>query len=455
MATTTKDFVTIANIIKHEIKKRKKQKKLKENSKDVEENNMSLVKKIEKKMKEKKVTQLTTKLHDKKAKKLYTTICDDNDKYLNKSKTGSTELNKNELINSIPVSNASEDEKELSLLKSPLKNTKKKKKKSKMAMKEDTELSKYESIQKNLKSIENLKKNISEEQSNEIYHDSTMINTSKISKVYEVVKYPYLFHKLLKNERKDQKRAVKVEIRTHKEEMLPQKLNKRQTIDIEYSKNYSPQSVDMDLETYYDGNNYISKDSGMKLEFFDSWDDHTSENRTMTDTSTLYFDQCCNQTLNNVNGVHSHDNVPLGNTPLQCDVCFRTCISKSKLYEHKRTHTGEKPYACDVCGLSFSKLGNLVTHKRKHTGEKPYTCDVCGRSFSEKGTLIAHKRTHTGEKPYACNVCGRSFSKKGNLRVHCRIHIGEKPFECGQCEKKFSVNDNRTKHILRIHTKCF
>lgn len=37
-------------------------------------------------------------------------------------------------------------------------------------MKEDTESSKYEFIQKNLKSMEDLKKNISEEQSNKIYN---------------------------------------------------------------------------------------------------------------------------------------------------------------------------------------------------------------------------------------------------------------------------------------------
>jgi len=38
-----------------------------------------------------------------------------------------------------------------------------------MAIKEDTESSKYESIQKNLKNMEDLKKYVSEEQSNEIH----------------------------------------------------------------------------------------------------------------------------------------------------------------------------------------------------------------------------------------------------------------------------------------------
>lgn len=52
----------------------------------------------------------------------------------------------------------------------------------------------------------------------------------------------------------------------------------REATDKEYSKNNSPQSVDIDVETY-DGNNYIGE---KKLEFFSSQDDHTSEYCTNT-----------------------------------------------------------------------------------------------------------------------------------------------------------------------------
>jgi len=44
-----------------------------------------------------------------------------------------------------------------------------------MAIKEDTESSKYESLQKNLKNMEDVKKNSSEEQLNEIHNGKICI----------------------------------------------------------------------------------------------------------------------------------------------------------------------------------------------------------------------------------------------------------------------------------------
>jgi len=174
--------------------------------------------------------------------------------------------------------------------------------------------------------------------------------------------------------------------------------HKRQTIDKEYSKNDSPQSVDINVETCYDTNNYIGEDFGNKLELFDSRDHRPSEYRNITDT-VMYLGQYCNQIFNNVNGVFIHENVLTGNIPVQCDICFRT--------------------------------------------------------FSCKSSLNIHKRTHTGEKPYMCNVCGRSFSQKKSCVIHYRIHTGERPFGCCYCEKKFSASHNRASHIRRIHTNFF
>ncbi|XP_029344337.1 zinc finger protein 300-like [Acyrthosiphon pisum] len=439
----------------------------------------------------------------------YNETIDDNVKYLNKINLSASNLNREDFTTAIQIANVSEDDKELTLLKSPFKKIKKKKKKSKMVIIDGAQSSKYVTIQKNLKNMEDLKKNIFKEQSNEIHNDSNMISTiynSRISKVHKE-EYPELVKKSLKNKKREQKKAIKVV--THNDVMLQKKSNKhkRQTTDKEYSKNDSPQSVDINVETCYDSNNYIGEDFRNKLEHFDSRDDHPSEYRDITDT-VMYLGQYCNQIFNNANGIFIHENVLTGNIPLQCDVCFRTFSYKSKLYVHKRTHTGEKPYTCNVCGQSFSQKGslvihkrthtgekpyacnvccqsfsqkgslvihkrthtgekpyacnycgrsfslhgNLVTHIRTHTGEKPYTCNVCGQSFSQKGTLVTHKRTHTGEKPYACNVCGRSFTQKKSCVIHYRIHTGERPFECDYCEKKFSASSDRSKHMRRIHT---
>ncbi|XP_060861191.1 zinc finger protein 37-like isoform X2 [Metopolophium dirhodum] len=523
-------------------------------------------KKKKKKNSDKKMVQKDKHLKNDKSilngVQFYNETIDDNIKYLNKINMSVSNLNK-DFTTRIQIANASEDDKELTLLKSPFKKIKKKKKKFKMAINDGTQSTKYGTTQKNLKNMEDLKKNVFKEQPNEIHNDSGMINNpynSRISKVHE--QYPELFQKLLKKKKKDKKKSIKVvtskevlspkksnkhkreatdkeysknnsrqsvdmDIETYdsnnyiggnklksfysqddhmpeyrtmtdidsnmsntiynsriskvdKEEypelvkkslknkkrenkkaikavnrnevMLQKKSNKhkRQTTDKEYSKNDSPQSVDINVETCYDNINHIGEDFGNKLELVDSRDDHPSEYRNIIDT-VMYLGQYCNQIFNNANGVFIHENVLTGNIPLQCDVCFRTFSYKSKLYLHKRTHTGEKPYVCNVCSRSFSLKSNLVTHKRTHTGEKPYVCNVCGQSFSRKGNLVTHKRTHTGEKPYVCNVCGQSFSQKGNLVTHKRTHTGEKPYACNVCGRLFSYKGDLVKHI-RTHT---
>ncbi|XP_016661466.1 uncharacterized protein LOC100573303 isoform X4 [Acyrthosiphon pisum] len=185
--------------------------------------------------------------------------------------------------------------------------------------------------------------------------DSSMINTSYNSRISKICDggYPELFQKLLKNKKKGQKKVIKAV--TPKEIMSQKKINKRKqsASEKEYSQDDSPQSVAMVMETY-DSNNYIGEDGEKKLEFFDSRDDYTSEYRTMTETG-IYFARYCNQTFNNVNGVHSHENVLTGNTPLQCDVCFRMFSCKSKLHRHKTHSGGEAIFLQRLLSIIFAK----------------------------------------------------------------------------------------------------
>ncbi|XP_060858392.1 repetitive organellar protein-like [Metopolophium dirhodum] len=360
----------------------------------------------------------------------------DNYKHLDKDETEDSNLYKDSsALSDIEYVNV--------LLKTPLK----KKTNSKIAIKEYTESSKYESIQTFLKNMEYLNKVITEEQPNEIYNGSAMIYTpynSRISKVHE--QYPELFQKLLEKKRKVTKKSIKV---VNSKEVMSPKKRKRRTPDKEYSKNDPLQSVDTNVETYV-GNNYNVEGGTKKLEFFDSLDDQTSEYCTMADTG-MYFGQYSNQTANNAYGVHGHKNVLTGNTPLQCNVCFKTFTYRSILARHQIMHTGEKPYACNFCGRSFSQGSTLARHKRMHTGEKPYACNVCGRSFAQRSSLVTHNRTHTGEKPYACNVCGRSFAQRSILVTHTRTHTGEKPYACNVCGRSFFQRSNLVSHN-RTHT---
>ena len=78
-----------------------------------------------------------------------------------------------------------------------------------------------------------------------------------------------------------------------------------------------------------------------------------------------------------------------------CDICGRTCASKSHLTVHGRFHNGEKPFSCDKCEKSFSVKSSLTKHKLTHLSDNCLTCKICNKIFSRKKILLAHMRTHT------------------------------------------------------------
>ncbi|XP_050053363.1 zinc finger protein ZFP2-like [Aphis gossypii] len=313
-----------------------------------------------------------------------------------------------------------------------LKSPSKKFNKSKIATEEEIETSKDETKNKIHKKKKYLNRVIADDCSKEMNIDTEMINSVHNSRISKVHKDPSkLLHKLSKK-----KKAIKAEeVSTGK--MLTKKLNKseRQATAKEYSANSYPRSVDMaDKRPYNYNNDRVSREDG-----------------TIADTD-LYFSRNYGKESNISNSSSTnHENVRVEKSSFECDVCFKTFISKSKLCVHYRTHTGEKPFACDVCGRSFIAKGDLVRHNRTHTGEKPFACDVCGRSFSQKTNLVIHYRTHNGEKPFACDVCGRSFARKPHLALHYRTHTGEKPYACDVCGRSFTQKTSLVLHY-RTHT---
>ena len=78
-----------------------------------------------------------------------------------------------------------------------------------------------------------------------------------------------------------------------------------------------------------------------------------------------------------------------------CDICGRTCASKSHFIVHKRFCNGEKPFSCDRCEKSFSVKSSLTKHKLIHLSDNCLTCKICKKIFSRRKIFLAHMRTHT------------------------------------------------------------
>lgn len=220
-----------------------------------------------------------------------------------------------------------------SILKYPLKETEEKEK-SKIATKEETELSDQKTKHKYFK--ENLclelEYNKSENYSKEMYNDTTMVKTTDNSRVSNVVK-------------------------------VNEQLKKLKYVCEICGNTFTRQS------------NLIVH---QKI--------HTSQKE--------YLCNICNKAfIQKINLKNHQRSIHTGERPHRCDFCDKSFSIKSSLNKHRLIHTGEKPHVCDVCGQSFTQRINLIVHTRRHTGERPYKCGHCEKSFLSSSHRTKHIRS--------------------------------------------------------------
>jgi KRAB domain-containing zinc finger protein len=65
---------------------------------------------------------------------------------------------------------------------------------------------------------------------------------------------------------------------------------------------------------------------------------------------------------------------------------------------HMLVHSTERPYSCDLCHLKFKCPKQLACHKRTHFPRNlKVECSVCGKKFLTKSKLTRHYRIHVDE----------------------------------------------------------
>lgn len=172
-------------------------------------------------------------------------------------------------------------------------------------------------------------------------------------------------------------------------------------------------------------------------------------------------------------------------THIKCDMCSKTCVTKSGLTRHKQRihgvkksvarnigHTklvksrkkvtrkkSEGPFVCDECpNKRLSTFWQFKYHQRSHTGDwtgvKRYQCYLCKLFPQSHGIsgVRSHMRMHTGERPFPCDICGKKFACNAHLNAHKITHTNQKLFACNECPKRFTCPRNLAFHQRNIHT---
>ncbi|KAE9532034.1 hypothetical protein AGLY_010236 [Aphis glycines] len=331
MAATKEDYMTIKRIIQHEIFKRKKRNQHKEISKDNKssEEYTSMLKKLKKNNKRKKEKTPNETQNINNLGNVKTLICTE------QSISGTNKLISDFIEPKITpqqdLDNSMNTEYINEILKYPLKETEEKEK-SKIATKEETELSGQATKHKYFKENVCLENNISENYSKEMYNDTTVVKTTDNSRVSNMRKV----HEQLKK--------------------------------LKYM-------CEICGSTFTRQSNLIVH---QKI--------HTLQKEYVCDICGKAFIQKTNL-KNHQRGIHT------GERPHRCDICDKSFSIKSSLNKHRLIHTGEKPHVCDVCGQSFTQRINMVVHTRRHTGERPYKCGYCEKSFLSSSQRTKHIRS--------------------------------------------------------------
>ena len=107
----------------------------------------------------------------------------------------------------------------------------------------------------------------------------------------------------------------------------------------------------------------------------------------------------------------------------------------------------------------FITPGDLKSNRVKQLSKMSFECNQCYKTFTSVSKLKSHEMTHLmtewflNEKPFSCYQCNKKFAHLTSLKTLEKVHTGEKPFSCSQCDKKFTQLGNLKKHERKCQPK--
>ena len=108
---------------------------------------------------------------------------------------------------------------------------------------------------------------------------------------------------------------------------------------------------------------------------------------------------------------------------------------------------------CDYCGKIFQNLKKKTSHVNIQHLSKGVNCKVCNKHFLRKSRLMEHtKNIHLKQRSAICKICDKQFRDFRNMQKHvAKVHERARPFGCEKCAYKASSLFNLNLHRSKMH----